>query len=153
MKRLKTESVFIILLFLLYNCKIAGCKPNKTAIAKGNEKSRKISVSLDIKRCTKSSREGVLSSREAHIRTLFHGHTVLVVDLLNLFYSANIFVSGQRIGAHEGLDDLRRDHIAPGWAVSLELISSKEAVGFYQKRGFEERPCDWDGSGMFKMIR
>ena len=39
------------------------------------------------------------------------------------------------------------------WAVSLELISSKEAVGFYRKYGFEERPCDWDGPGMFKMIQ
>ena len=39
------------------------------------------------------------------------------------------------------------------WAVSLELISTKEAVGFYRKYGFEERPCDWDGPGMFKMIR
>lgn len=39
------------------------------------------------------------------------------------------------------------------WAVSLELISSKEAVGFYGKFGFEERPCAWDGPGMFKMVR
>lgn len=39
------------------------------------------------------------------------------------------------------------------WAVSLELISSKEAAAFYKKHGFEERPCDWDGPGMFKMIR
>ncbi len=39
------------------------------------------------------------------------------------------------------------------WAVSLELISSKEAVGFYKKFGFEERPCDWDGPGMFRMVR
>ena len=39
------------------------------------------------------------------------------------------------------------------WAVSLELISSKEAVYFYKKYGFEERPCDWDGPGMFKMVR
>ena len=39
------------------------------------------------------------------------------------------------------------------WAVSLELISSKEAVHFYKKYGFEERPCTWDGPGMFKMIR
>lgn len=39
------------------------------------------------------------------------------------------------------------------WTVSLELISSKEAVEFYKKYGFEERPCDWDGPGMFKMIR
>lgn len=39
------------------------------------------------------------------------------------------------------------------WAVSLELISSKETVHFYKKFGFEERPCDWDGPGMFKMVR
>ena len=39
------------------------------------------------------------------------------------------------------------------WAVSLELISSKEGVPFYLRRGFEERPCEWDGPGMFKMIR
>ena len=38
-------------------------------------------------------------------------------------------------------------------AVSLELISSREAVTFYKKYGFEERPCDWDGPGMFKMVR
>ena len=51
------------------------------------------------------------------------------------------------------LEKYIKEHIKPGWAVSLELISSKEAVGFYQKHGFEERPCDWDGPGMFKMIR
>ncbi|MBE6617975.1 MAG: GNAT family N-acetyltransferase [Ruminococcaceae bacterium] len=39
------------------------------------------------------------------------------------------------------------------WTVSLELISSKEAVAFYKKFGFEERPCAWDGPGMFKMVR
>ena len=39
------------------------------------------------------------------------------------------------------------------WAVSLELISAKEAVGIYKKYGFEERPCAWDGPGMFKMVR
>ena len=41
----------------------------------------------------------------------------------------------------------------PEWAVSLELISSKEAVDFYLKHGFEQRPCEWDGPGMFKMVR
>lgn len=45
-----------------------------------------------------------------------------------------------------------KETIAPGWAVSLELISTKEAVLFYKKKGFEERPCEWDGPGMFKMI-
>lgn len=44
-------------------------------------------------------------------------------------------------------------HVEKGWAVSLELISTKEAVDFYKKQGFEERPCAWDGPGMFKMIR
>lgn len=51
------------------------------------------------------------------------------------------------------LETYIRENIAPDWAVSLELISSKGAVGFYQKHGFEERPCEWDGPGMFKMIR
>ena len=43
--------------------------------------------------------------------------------------------------------------IKPGWAVSLELISSKGKEPFYEKMGFEARPCEWDGAGMFKMIR
>lgn len=46
-----------------------------------------------------------------------------------------------------------RENIEPEWAVSLELISTKDAVSFYQKKGFEERPCEWDGPGMFKMLR
>lgn len=44
-------------------------------------------------------------------------------------------------------------HIRENWAVSLELISTREAVNFYKRQGFEERPCDWDGPGMFKMIQ
>ena len=51
------------------------------------------------------------------------------------------------------LEKYIKENIARDWAVSLELISSKEAVPFYQKHGFEERPCEWDGPGMFKMIR
>ena len=39
------------------------------------------------------------------------------------------------------------------WAVSLELISSKGKEPFYEKMGFEARPCEWDGAGMFKMVR
>jgi GNAT superfamily N-acetyltransferase len=45
------------------------------------------------------------------------------------------------------------EHIDKDWAVSLELISTKGAVEFYKGHGFEERPCEWDGPGMFKMIR
>ena len=51
------------------------------------------------------------------------------------------------------LEDYFRGNIALDWAVSPELISSEEAVGFYRKHGFEERPCEWDGPGIFKMIR
>ncbi len=53
----------------------------------------------------------------------------------------------------DALENYIRKTISPGWAVSLELISTKEAAPFYQRKGFEERPCDWDGPGMFKMIR
>ncbi len=51
------------------------------------------------------------------------------------------------------LEKYIRDSIDPGWAVSLELISTKEAVSFYKKMGFEELPCEWDSPGMFRMIR
>ena len=61
----------------------------------------------------------------------------------------------------KGVGTLLMDHLekyikgikSSDWAVSLELISSKEAIPFYKKKGFEERPCDWEGPGMFKMVR
>ncbi len=52
----------------------------------------------------------------------------------------------------ESIERYIKENIDENWAVSLELISTKDAVGFYIKRGFEERPCEWDGPGMFKMI-
>lgn len=45
------------------------------------------------------------------------------------------------------------ENIREGWAVSLELISSKGKEQFYEKFGFEQQPCDWDGAGMFRMLR
>lgn len=53
----------------------------------------------------------------------------------------------------DAVETFIRDAIRPDWAVSLELISTKEAVPFYLGRCFEERPCGRDGPGMFKMIR
>lgn len=53
----------------------------------------------------------------------------------------------------ESVERYIRESISSDWAVSLELISTKEAVPFYKKKGFEERPCEWDGPGMFKMLR
>ena len=51
------------------------------------------------------------------------------------------------------VEDYILSNIPDGWAVSLELISSKGKEPFYEKFGFEQRPCDWDGAGMFKMLR
>ncbi len=53
----------------------------------------------------------------------------------------------------DAVEEYIRKSIPKEWAVSLELISTKEAVSFYKKKGFEERPCEWDGPGMFKMLR
>ena len=53
----------------------------------------------------------------------------------------------------ESIEKYIREVKNPDWAVSLELISSKDAVAFYKKKGFEERPCEWDGPGMFKMVK
>jgi len=51
------------------------------------------------------------------------------------------------------MEEYIRSQLPNGWAVSLELISSKGKEPFYEKFGFEQRPCDWDGAGMFKMVR
>lgn len=53
----------------------------------------------------------------------------------------------------EAIDGYIRAHLEEGWAVSLELISTLEAQPFYEKMGFEARPCEWDGPGMFRMLR
>lgn len=53
----------------------------------------------------------------------------------------------------ENIERYIKENIDENWAVSLELISTKDAVEFYKKKGFEERPCEWDGPGMFRMIR
>lgn len=44
-----------------------------------------------------------------------------------------------------------KKQLPPGWKVSIELISTKGNEGFYRKLGFEERPSDSDGAGMFMM--
>ena len=51
------------------------------------------------------------------------------------------------------VEDYILSSLREGWAVSLELISAKGKEAFYEKCGFEQRPCDWDGAGMFKMMR
>ena len=53
----------------------------------------------------------------------------------------------------QSAEEYIRESLPAGWAVSLELISTPEAVAFYKSNGFEERPCAWDGPGMFKMLR
>jgi GNAT superfamily N-acetyltransferase len=62
---------------------------------------------------------------------------------------------GKGIGRYlmKHIDASIRKEIKEGWSVSLELISSKGQESFYKKFEFEERPCEWDGAGMFKMIR
>ena len=61
--------------------------------------------------------------------------------------------TGIGAGLIRALEGFIRDTVVPGWAVSLELISTREAVPFYRRMGFEERPCEWDGTGMMKMLR
>lgn len=61
--------------------------------------------------------------------------------------------TGIGAGLIRALEGYIRDTVVPGWAVSLELISTKEAVPLYRRMGFEERPCEWDGPGMMKILR
>lgn len=61
---------------------------------------------------------------------------------------------GQGVGRAlmNAMDSWIEKQLKPGWAVSLELISSKGRESFYAKFGFEQRPNDWDGAGMMKMV-
>ena len=61
---------------------------------------------------------------------------------------------GQGVGRvlMNAMESWIKEQLQPGWAVSLELISSKGRESFYAKFGFEQRPNDWDGAGMMKMV-
>lgn len=61
---------------------------------------------------------------------------------------------GQGVGRAlmNAMESWIKEQLQPGWAVSLELISSKGKESFYAKFGFEHRPNDWDGAGMMKMV-
>ena len=87
------------------------------------------------------------------------GMARLIGDMGMSFYIKDFAVApeyqsrGVGSGILRAMERYIRDSIPEGWAVSLELISTKEAVPFYERMGFEKRPCETDGPGMFKMIR
>lgn len=87
------------------------------------------------------------------------GMARLLGDHAMSYYIKDVAVSpryqGMGIGRVlvETIESYIQNELEDGWAVSLELISSKGNEEFYRKFGFEERPCEWDGAGMVKMIR
>ena len=46
-----------------------------------------------------------------------------------------------------------RNQLKDGWQTKLELMSAKGKEEFYKKFGFEERPSQYTGAGMAKMIQ
>ena len=103
--------------------------------------------------------ESTIATFTAYDNNQAVGMVRLIGDMGMSFYIKDFVVIPpyQSIGVGTLLIDTLENHIeenlALDWAVSLELISTREAVPFYKKKGFEERPCEWDGPGMFKMIR
>ena len=107
--------------------------------------------------------ETALENSIAAFAALDEGKPVGMVRLLGdggmSFYIKDFAVNpayqGKGVGTLliQALEQYIRNRIQPGWAVSLELISTIEALSFYKKMGYEERPCEWDGPGMMKMLR
>ena len=107
--------------------------------------------------------ETALENSIAAFAALDEGKPVGMVRLLGdggmSFYIKDFAVNpayqGKGVGTLliQALEQYIRNRIQPGWAVSLELISTIEALSFYKKMGFQERPCEWDGPGMMKMLR
>ena len=51
------------------------------------------------------------------------------------------------------IDSYIISQIPNGWSVCVELMSAKNKEDFYSKFGFEPRPSQWRGAGMFKFLR
>lgn len=45
-----------------------------------------------------------------------------------------------------------KNELSNGYKVSIELISSRGKEEFYEIFGFEKRPSDYEGAGMFMML-
>lgn len=52
----------------------------------------------------------------------------------------------------EELMNCIREQSHPGWKVSVELMSAKGKEPFYEKLGFEPRPSEHGGCGMFLFL-
>lgn len=87
------------------------------------------------------------------------GMVRLLGDMSMTYYVKEfvIFPEAQAHGFGRMLMERINDYIAKqlpkGWAASLELMSADGKEGFYEKFGFERRPCEHGGAGMFRMIR
>ena len=53
----------------------------------------------------------------------------------------------------EAVEETIHAMLEEDWAVSLECISTPDAVSFYERHGFAPRPNEWDGPGMLRMLR
>lgn len=51
------------------------------------------------------------------------------------------------------IDNYIINQIPNGWSVCVELMSAKNKEAFYSRFGFETRPSEWRGAGMFKFLR
>lgn len=86
------------------------------------------------------------------------GMSRLLGDGAMSFYVKDFVVLPKSQGGGNGkllmnaMMDYVKNELPKGYKVSLELISSKDKEGFYEKFGFEKRPCEWDGAGMFMML-
>ena len=57
---------------------------------------------------------------------------------------------GKVLLAH--VENYIKNELEEGWNTCLELMSAKGKEEFYKKFGFEERPTEFRGAGMMKMI-
>lgn len=102
--------------------------------------------------------EGSLATFCACDGNMLVGMARLIGDGGMSFYIKDFAVlpdyQGQGVGRAlmNAMESWIKEQLQPGWAVSLELISSKGKKSFYAKFGFEQRPNDWDGAGMMKMV-
>ena len=107
---------------------------------------------------TKEQAERSIAHQLYSITALKDGQIAGIARLLGdaaiYWYINDVWVlpeyQGKGIGSNmvKKLIQYVKEASVPGTSVSLCLMSAKDKEGFYEKLGFFNRPCEWEGAGM-----
>ena len=92
-----------------------------------------------------------LDNKDIGITTFYEEEETYIVGMIIIHPDYQNKGVGAKLIKH--IDSYIISQIPNGWSVCVELMSAKNKEDFYSKFGFEPRPSQWRGAGMFKFLR